>query len=351
MNLLILQNTIYEYRVPLFKGIGQLPNVNLRVLYCDPSLLDKSFPFEAKYVEAKELLGVTLQPTLLREIKQLNADVILVMFNVRYLSMMRLLFNQNLREKTAILLWGHGFGKHGFINFFRIYLVKKSDGLVLYYRQQIEGFINRGLDESRLFSAENTIEVSNYGYDVESERCSLLFVGRLQERKKIDLVIQSLSEITSDYPHIQLEIVGDGPAESSLKELANKLLPEDKVVFHGKVVDEGSLKKLFNRSLAYVSPGAIGLGALHAFAYGCPIITTEDDPEHGPEFLNLEEGVNALFAKADVGSLSKVLHFLLSNEEYAAKMRNNAANYYKKHRTMSNMIDHLMVAVNAVTPK
>ncbi len=51
----------------------------------------------------------------------------------------------------------------------------------------------------------------------------LLSVGRLVKRKGVDMVLSALSNITSQIPHIQYIIIGDGPEESYLQNIIHQL--------------------------------------------------------------------------------------------------------------------------------
>ncbi len=61
----------------------------------------------------------------------------------------------------------------------------------------------------------------------------LLFVGRLGMEKNIQLIIKSMPKIISKQPDTKLLIVGDGPYYSELKEMSDKLMLNDSVIFAG----------------------------------------------------------------------------------------------------------------------
>jgi hypothetical protein len=52
-----------------------------------------------------------------------------------------------------------------------------------------------------------------------------------------------------------------------------------------------------------VVPGRIGLTAVHAFAYGVPVVTCADsEVEQSPEFDYVLDGVNSVIARSASGS-------------------------------------------------
>ncbi len=61
----------------------------------------------------------------------------------------------------------------------------------------------------------------------------VLFVGRLVERKGVDLLLVAFHEVSKRMPRAGLDIVGDGPEMSKLLKLAKELGLEQTVHFHG----------------------------------------------------------------------------------------------------------------------
>lgn len=92
---------------------------------------------------------------------------------------------------------------------------------------------------------------------------------------------------------IQVVLVGDGPEKTTLMELArtNKV----DVIFWGACYDENILCKLYAASDLAVSPGKVGLTAMHSMAYGTPIITHSNFDNQGPEFEAIIPGITGDF--------------------------------------------------------
>ncbi len=66
------------------------------------------------------------------------------------------------------------------------------------------------------------------------DKLTILYVGRIAKEKSIDLVIEGFSKIDQSKIPSRLVIVGAGPQEDELKELANKITDEGTVLFLGK---------------------------------------------------------------------------------------------------------------------
>lgn len=113
----------------------------------------------------------------------------------------------------------------------------------------------------------------------------IMTVGRLDERKGHDMVIRAMAHLIKRFPDIVYMIVGKGREEQRLKNLANNLKLQDRVIFTGFVADE-SLPDYYNLCDVFVLPNreteshdrlkgdyeGFGVVFLEASACGKPVI-------------------------------------------------------------------------------
>jgi L-malate glycosyltransferase len=104
----------------------------------------------------------------------------------------------------------------------------------------------------------------------------VLFLGRLKNRKGVDLLIKSLSQVRAN-GKVQLVIGGDGEERSTLETLTKSLNLTDRIRFLGPV--HGSLKTyLLQNALCTAMPSrdweAFPLVVLESFAGGTPVLAT-----------------------------------------------------------------------------
>ena len=87
-----------------------------------------------------------------------------------------------------------------------------------------------------------------------SPRPVVLYVGRLQARKRLDLLIQACASLPAALqPHLM--IVGDGPARPALEEIAGQYFPGTE--FTGAALRR-SPGSLFQKADLFVLPGTAG---------------------------------------------------------------------------------------------
>lgn len=157
-----------------------------------------------------------------------------------------------------------------------------------------------------------------------------LFVGRLQPRKELDKVLFELQFIDA-----KLLIVGDGDLKNDLLNLVRKYQIENKVEFLPGIFKEEDLKKLFKNAIAYISPGAVGLGVVHSFAYGVPVITSTLDKNHGPEFSYLNENNSYLYEN----DLLSQMKLAMDDENLRNAKKKEAYDFYSNSLSFENVIN------------
>ena len=100
---------------------------------------------------------------------------------------------------------------------------------------------------------------------------ALLYVGRLEKYKRVDLAIASLSHLPE---HFRLYVIGKGPEEGALRQQASQTNVDDRVVFMKNVPDDmlyrwyRSVQMLVMMSEAESFP----LTTIEAMAAGCRVV-------------------------------------------------------------------------------
>ena len=156
----------------------------------------------------------------------------------------------------------------------RVYL-SRFDAMLAYSSVGAEGYVQAGMERGRVFTAFNAVASAPRGAPPEreppAERIRILFVGRLQSRKRVDLLLQAASRLT---PKPSVTIVGDGPVRAGLEQYAAQVFPSAE--FKGALVGE-ALDQQFLEADLFVLPGTGGLAVQQAMAHGLPVMVAEGD--------------------------------------------------------------------------
>lgn len=156
--------------------------------------------------------------------------------------------------------------------------------------------------------------------DDKNSPTRLLFLGELTSNKRVDLILEALQGVENDY---RLNIVGDGPLSSELKE-KSKVLPRNHVLFHGKVPYD-QIHDILSSNDYLILPSAydgFGMVVIEALASGVPVIAS-DNVMSAVEFIN--DGINGwIFNNDCVDQLKKLIEIATSTNDNWSKMSKNA---------------------------
>ena len=108
-----------------------------------------------------------------------------------------------------------------------------------------------------------------------SRNHSFITVARLEEVKRIDLIIRAFSIISPKFPDWTLTVVGDGSQKKKLIKLAQECLVEDKVDFTGFQQDVVPFLKKASAFVLASDYEGLPLVCLEAMSVGLPMISTE----------------------------------------------------------------------------
>lgn len=225
-------------------------------------------------------------------------------------------------------LWSHGWlGKDSWIKKLlgKIYF-GLSRGVFVYNERSVKLMCDGGMQKKKLFTiynsldydlqlkirnslAENSIYEDHFGNRFHN----LVFIGRLMAVKRFDLLLDAVAELKEKGEIVNVTFIGDGLERDSMERRVDELGIRGQVWFYG-----ASFNELVNAELIYnadlcVSPGNIGLTAMHVLMFGCPAITNDDFNHQMPEFEAIHAGVTGEFFKAgDSNSLANAISKWLS---------------------------------------
>lgn len=147
----------------------------------------------------------------------------------------------------------------------------------------------------------------------------LLFVGRFRYYKGLHFLLEALT-LMQQRAHLLL--VGTGPEEQRLNELAQSLGVAESVSFLGEVSDD-DLPTCYHAATAFVLPShlrseAFGIVQLEAQAAGLPIVCTELGT--GTSYITQHGQTGFVVPPASPAALARALDVLLANPNLARRM-------------------------------
>jgi glycosyltransferase involved in cell wall biosynthesis len=201
--------------------------------------------------------------------------------------------------------------------------LRSLDGVIAYSQRGAQEYRALGFPPQRVFIAPNAVAARPLKPPPErpvafDKSPTVLFVGRLQERKRIDLLLQACAALPNELQP-RLWIVGDGPERAKLQSLAASLYPQAQ--FPGARYGE-ALEQLFIEADLFALPGTGGLAIQQAMSFGLPVIAAQGDGTQD-DLVRPENGWR--IPQADLGALAGALRAALSSPTRLRQM--GAASY------------------------
>ena len=215
-------------------------------------------------------------------------------------------------RRIQIVYWTHGiYGNESFFKKkLRVLFYKTANKLLLYESRAKILLIKEGLKESNLKVIYNSldydihkklrlsndvIERKDLSFFEDNERPYLIFTGRLTSVKKIDLLIKAVEKLNNMDLKVNLLLIGDGVEKLNLENLTVELNLQNSVHFYGACYDESYLAYFIFHASLCVSPGNVGLTAIHSLSFGTPVCTHSNLLNQMPEVEAVEEGVTGCY--------------------------------------------------------
>ncbi|SFW65276.1 Glycosyltransferase involved in cell wall bisynthesis [Sinomicrobium oceani] len=232
-----------------------------------------------------------------------------------------LLLSKFTNKKTY--LWTHGwYGNEGVLK----RVIKKvflglGDEILLYGNYAKELLINNGMAAQKLTVIYNSLDYNKqkeirenfkptdiFKKKFNNNNPTLIFIGRLTKVKKLHLLIKAHHYLESKGCNCNLVLIGEGEDKTQLIELSKEKNTHNSTWFYGPCYDEEKIGELLGNASICVSPGNVGLTAIHSLMYGTPVITHSGFKSQMPEFESIMPGkTGAFFEEDDIQSLEDTI--------------------------------------------
>lgn len=224
--------------------------------------------------------------------------------------------------RKKVFLWTHGLNApiesalsrlHCQLFFF------PPTGIFLYGNHAVSYMEAIGCKREKLFVIHNSLDTSLQTQLLEKGLKStiyqdyfknnypvVIYIGRLQKRKGLDLLLKAIANcFASGFP-INLALVGPKEDDESALSLIPELGLEHSVWLFGPCFEEEVTSQLLFNADVCVCPSAVGLTAIHALSYGTPVVSNDDFDNQMPEFESITDGkTGSFYKKGSILDLSK----------------------------------------------
>lgn len=218
------------------------------------------------------------------------------------------------------------------------------DALVTYSRQGAEEYHRMGFPQQRVFVAPNAVAPRPAWKlperpPVFNGKPVILFVGRLQARKRADLLIRACAALQERFSP-ELWIVGAGAQQPELEALARQIYPQTRFLGARYGAD---LAPLFEQADLFVLPGTGGLAVQEAMAYGLPVAVAEADGTQS-ELVRPENGW--MLPPGDLNALITTLAQALSDPSHLRQMGRCSYQIVAGEINLEHMVEVFQSAIN-----
>lgn len=277
--------------------------------------------------------------------------VLIVESNPRYLRTLAAVRWMH-KRKRPVLGWGLGtqLGDNLFSNLRTTrwrHFVKQFDAMIAYSQQGAEQYQALGLPKERIFIAPNAVTPQpQYSLPERSQfylsgNPIILFVGRLQERKRVDLLIHACAALQPEFQP-ELWIVGDGRIRDDLEKIARKEYPH--TVFYGALHGD-ELNAIFSKADLFVLPGTGGLAVQQAMSFGLPVLVAEAD---GTQSNLICSDNGWIIPPANLSALTDHLRLALSDSLLLRRMGQKSYEIVKQEINIDKMVEVFAYAIQFV---
>jgi len=345
------QRVLPGYRVPFFDLLASQCEGGMNLFAGLPRSVEMIAGGKTKAAKLTEANNIHLfggmfylcyQQGFVNWLEKTNPDVLIVESNPRYLSTPAAVKWMHSRGRKAIG-WGLGSPSvSGFRKQRRLSFINQFDAMLSYSQRGAEEYAALGFPREKIFVAHNSVSPAPERPDsrpLTVDRVTILFVGRLQARKRLDSLLRACSELGTNP---RLIIVGDGPERLAIESLAKEIYPSAEFIGAKHGVE---LKPYFAQADLFVLPGTGGLAVQEAMSYGLPVIVAKGD---GTQDDLVRDGNGWQIPPEDYGALVAEMKNALSDIARLREMGKESFRIVSEEINIQKMADVFVTALNSI---
>lgn len=233
------------------------------------------------------------------------------------------------------------------------FALRRADHVVTICDGLRDEIVSRGIPGERVTVVPNAVDASafRFGDPPDAQLRSTLgldgktvvgFAGSFYAYEGLDLLVEAIAMLAPQNPALRALLVGGGPQEANLRELARTRGVGDRFVFTGRVphadvqryydlIDVLAYPRHRMRLTEIVTP----LKPLEAMAQGRMLVASDVG---GHRELIRDDETGFLFPAGDAGALAATLASVLERRADWPRIRNAARNFVETERTWSRSV-------------
>lgn len=346
--ILLISEILLHYRISLYNLFWSLFNENnIELLLMADKENNKELRSEFNYIEVDFSFF-----KIIKHIKQAQPEMIIFFWNIHNVSSWLIALWIKWKG-IKLIYWSHGGSMQDPENKLKKFVYKVfhnlSDSIILYSKNELK-FISEK-NRRKTFIANNTINFNDIPVielskeEIKKElglpfKKIVLFVGRIQKRKRLDVLIN----IFSNRNDKDIGLVIAGP---DMQEDYNDIIKKSRnIIYLGAIYDKYAVNKLFKCSDLFCIPGTNGLGINQAMYWGLPVLAL--NVQHSPEIYYVKDGLNGYIVNNKKELEDKIFNIL--NDDLLLKtLSKNAHEIIRKEGTPQIMIEGFFNAINYIS--
>lgn len=235
------------------------------------------------------------------------------------------------------------------------HVVRRANAVTTICQGLRADLVGRGIPNEKITVIPNAVDVTHFSLNAKAEHDPALslelsdkvvlgFVGSFYAYEGLSLLLESLPKLLESIPNMRILLVGGGPEDARLRELAESLGVGDKVVFTGRVPHDDVMSyyslidclvypRIAMRLTNLVTP----LKPLEAMAQEKLVLASDV----GGHKELIEPGVTGeLFCAGDADDLVKKAVSLLKSPEKWSRMKKAGREYVEKERNWTVSVEN-----------
>ena len=247
----------------------------------------------------------------------------------------------------------HGTGRENGLRYrltraLETYALRRADEVTTICEGLKRDIVARGIPPEKVTVIPNAVDLAAFEFGIGADHVLkaelglndatvIGFIGSFYAYEGLDLLLAALPRVLEEMPRARVLLVGGGPQEQALKDLAKTLGVADKVVFAGRV-PHGEIRRYYSIVDVFAYPRhsmrltelVTPLKPLEAMAQGRMIIASDVG---GHRELIRDGETGTLFRAGDVVSLANAILKLLGQRDGWAQVRAQGRRFVEQERT------------------